>query len=189
PEKLLCVVRIQENGKMADIIWGCVDGGRPTSELASHLMSHSVRLKADPNHRVVLHCHATNLVAMSHAHSLDENEFTRRIWQMCTECLYVFPDGIGILPWLVPGTNEIGLQTAEKMKSCRLVLWPQHGIFGTGVDLDDAFSLVEVAEKAAEVYMLQAAVGDSKKQYISDKDLLDFAKVFGVKPKDGILKV
>ncbi|MDR2007731.1 MAG: class II aldolase/adducin family protein, partial [Alphaproteobacteria bacterium] len=30
PEKLLCVVRIQENGKMADIIWGCVDGGRPT---------------------------------------------------------------------------------------------------------------------------------------------------------------
>ena len=32
---------------------------------------------------------------------------------MCTECLVVFPDGVGIIPWLVPGTNEIGVATAE----------------------------------------------------------------------------
>ncbi|MDR0483750.1 MAG: rhamnulose-1-phosphate aldolase [Alphaproteobacteria bacterium] len=189
PEKLLGVIRIQENGNKADVLWGFENGNRPTSELASHLMSHSVRLKKDPTHRVVLHCHATNIVAMSHAHSLVEEEFTRTIWQMCTECLYVFPEGVGVLPWLVPGTNEIGIQTAKKMQDCRLVLWPQHGIFGTGRDLDDAFSLVEVLEKAAQVYMLQAAIPDSKKQYIADKDLYEFAKVFKVIPRDGVLKM
>ena len=36
---------------------------------------------------------------------------------MCTECLVVFPDGVGIIPWLVPGTNEIGVATAENEKN------------------------------------------------------------------------
>lgn len=49
-------------------------------------------------------------------------QFARTLWQMCTECLVVFPDGVGIIPWLVPGTNEIGVATAEKMKESRLVL-------------------------------------------------------------------
>lgn len=35
---------------------------------------------------------------------------------MCTECLVVFPEGIGVIPWIVPGTIEIGQASAEKMR-------------------------------------------------------------------------
>ena len=49
---------------------------------------------------------------------------------------------------MVPGTNEIGEATAEKMKETRLVLWPQHGIYGSGKDMDEVFGLIETAEKA-----------------------------------------
>lgn len=36
---------------------------------------------------------------------------------MCTECIVVFPDGIGVLPWMFCGTNEIGKITAKEMKA------------------------------------------------------------------------
>jgi len=187
PEVNLGIIRVTGDGKAFDVLWGFEDGGRPTSELAAHFMSHSERLKQDPNHRIVMHCHATNVIAMTFVHDLDEKAFTKTLWQMCTECLVVFPDGVGILPWIVPGTNEIGRATADKMKHTRLVVWPQHGIFGAGTNMDETFGLIETVEKAAQVYMLVSAHRDGIKQTISDSDLADLAKAFGVTPMAGVL--
>ena len=90
---------------------------------------------------------------MTYVHTLDEKAFTRTLWQMCTECIVVFPDGVNVLPWMLCGTNEIGEATAEKMRTARLVVWAQHGIYGAGKDLDETFGLIETAEKAAEIYI------------------------------------
>ena len=35
---------------------------------------------------------------MNYVHELDEKKFTHTLWEMCTECIVVFPDGIGVLP-------------------------------------------------------------------------------------------
>lgn len=124
PSENLGILRVSENGQELELLWGLEDEAVPTSELPSHFMSHIARLAVDPENRIVMHNHASHLLAMSFTHELDEKVFTRTLWQMCTECLVVFPDGVGIIPWLVPGTNEIGVATAEKMKESRLVLWP-----------------------------------------------------------------
>jgi len=188
PAVNLGIIRITEDGKSLDILWGLEDGGVPTSELPSHLMSHIERLKADPNHRVIMHCHATNLIGMTFTHSLDEVAFTKTLWQMCTECIVVFPEGIGIIPWMVPGTDSIGEATAAKMKDVRSVIWPHHGIFGAGTTMDETFGLIETAEKAAEVYTVVCAQG-SVKQTITDQQLQDLADAFGVVPRQGVLKL
>ncbi|WP_313637379.1 rhamnulose-1-phosphate aldolase, partial [Paenibacillus sp.] len=154
---------------------------------ASHFMSHIERLKVDPTHRIVLHTHATNVIAMTFTHELDEKKFTKTLWEMCTECLVVFPDGVSVIPWIVPGSSEIGRETAKKMKDHRLVIWPQHGIFGTGSTMDATFGLVETVEKAATIYNLIG--GREIKQKITDQQLWDLAKAFGVTPKAGILEV
>jgi rhamnulose-1-phosphate aldolase len=65
----------------------------------------------------------------------------------------VFPDGVNVLPWMLCGTTEIGQATAEKMRTARLVVWAQHGIYGVGKDLDETFGLIETAEKAATIYL------------------------------------
>ena len=184
----LGIIRITEDGKSLDILWGLEDGGVPTSELPSHLMSHIERLKVDPNHRVIMHCHATNLIGMTFTHSLDEVAFTKTLWQMCTECIVVFPEGIGIIPWMVPGTDSIGEATAAKMKDVRSVIWPHHGIFGAGTTMDETFGLIETAEKAAEVYTVVCAQG-SVKQTITDQQLQDLADAFGVVPRQGVLNL
>ncbi|AKO95024.1 rhamnulose-1-phosphate aldolase [Priestia filamentosa] len=188
PAENLGIIRITEDGRSLDILWGLEDGGVPTSELPSHLMSHIERLKVDPDHRVIMHCHATNLIGMTFTHSLDENAFTKTLWQMCTECIVVFPEGIGIIPWMVPGTDSIGEATAEKMKDVRSVIWPHHGVFGAGTTMDETFGLIETAEKAAEVYTIVCAQGGVK-QTITDQQLQDLADAFNVVPKQGILNL
>lgn len=100
---------------------------------------------------------------------------------MCTECVVVFPNGVNVLPWMLCGTNEIGEATAEKMKTARLVVWAQHGIYGAGADLDETFGLIETAEKAAEIYMKIAHL--PLKNTISDQALWELVKHFKVKPR------
>ena len=132
-----------------------------------------------------MHCHPANLLAMTFVHDLDEREFTRTLWQMCTECVFVFPDGVNVLPWMLCGTNEIGEATAEKMKTARLVVWALHGIYGAGRDLDETFGLIETAEKAAEIYMKIAHL--PLKNTISDEQMHQLEKRFNVKARDGYL--
>lgn len=186
PAENLGIIRVKEDGKTLQLLWGLENDAVPTSELPSHFMSHMARLEVDPENRIIMHNHATHLLAMSFTHDLDEKAFTRTLWQMCTECLVVFPEGVSILPWIVPGTTEIGEATAAKMKETRLVLWPQHGIYGAGKDMDEVFGLIETAEKAAEVYTYVCAQGGIK-QTISDENLRLLADSFGVTPREGYL--
>lgn len=186
PEENLGLVRVTDDGGNLEVLWGLLHDAHPTSELPSHFMSHIARLKVDPDHRIVMHNHATHLLAMTFTHELDEKKFTRTLWQMCTECLVVFPEGVSIVPWIVPGTTEIGEATANKMSETRLVIWPQHGIYGSGKDIDEVFGLIETAEKAAKVYTYVQAQGGIR-QTISDQDLMKLAEAFGVTPREGYL--
>lgn len=186
PEVNLGLVRLTEHGKTAQLLWGFSDGGKFTSEFPAHMMSHAARLKVDPQNRVVMHCHPANLLAMTYVHDLDEKAFTRTLWQMCTECIVVFPDGVNVLPWMLCGTNEIGEATAEKMNTARLVVWAQHGIYGAGKDLDETFGLIETAEKAAEIYMKITHL--PLRNTISDAQMHLLEERFGVKAREGWLE-
>jgi len=185
PAKNLGIIRIAPDGRTAELIWGFSDGGSFTSELPAHLMSHVERMKAEPENKVIMHCHPTNILAMTFVHPLDEREFTRTLWQMCTECVFVFPDGVSVLPWMVCGTNEIGMATAEKMRCARIVVWAMHGIYSAGKSLDDAFGLLETAEKAAEIYMKIAHL--PRLNCISDEQMHLLEQRFGVKAREGFL--
>ncbi len=185
PDVNLGIVRLADSGRQADLLWGFSDGGQFTSEFPAHMMSHVARLSVDPANRVVMHCHPANLLAMTYVHDLDERAFTRTLWQMCTECIVVFPEGVNVLPWMLCGTNEIGEATAEKMKTARLVVWAQHGIYGAGKDLDETFGLIETAEKAAEIYLKIAHL--PLLNTISDDAMHQLEKRFGIKARAGYL--
>ncbi len=178
PENNLGIIRIATDGTTTELLWGYSDGGKFTSELPAHLMTHMARLEIDPQHRVVMHCHPTNTLAMNHVHPLDEKKFTHSLWETCTECIVVFPDGVGVLPWMVCGTNEIGEATAEKMKEFRLVIWGLHGLYAVGKSMDEAFGLIETVEKAAQLYMLYAHLPHINT--IQNHELKAVAEHFGV---------
>ncbi len=185
PETNLGIVRIAKNS--VELLWGYKGGGRTTSELPAHLMCHMARLKVDPENRVVMHSHPTHTLAMNYVHELDEKKFTHTLWEMCTECIAVFPDGVGILPWMLCGTNSIGVATAKKMEEFRLVIWAMHGIYGAGKTMDETFGLIETVEKAAQIYMLTAHL--PRINTIKDEDMVKLVELFGLNYRKDFLNL
>ena len=178
PETNLGIIRVSKDGKNTQLLWGFKDGGVFTSEFPAHLMSHIARLSVDPENRVVIHTHPTYTLAMNFVHELDDKKFTHSLWEMCTECIAVFPEGIGVLPWMLCGTNEIGESTAKKMKDYRIVIWGMHGLYGAGKTIDETFGLIETVEKAAQIYMLTAHL--PRINTIKDEEMISLAEFFKV---------
>ena len=187
--RVLGIIQIDPQG----VAWRLLGGyeqqsgtGKPTSELPSHLMCHETRKKISKD-RVVLHVHATNLIALMGVMNLTEAELSYTLWNACTESVVVFPQGVGVLPWMMPGSLEIGRASSEKMKEFSLVLWSQHGVYGAGENIESTFGLIETAEKSAEVTLKMLSVREPI-NIIGTKNLRDIAKVFNVNVREDFLK-
>ena len=128
---------IQLTPKGYQVVAGFVTGKHPTSEIFMHILAHAARLKVDPNHRVVIHNHATNIVIYSLLDEVTSESLTLDLWSVLTESIVVFHDGIAVLPWEVPGTQLIGDDTARELETHRLVVWAKHGVLSTGKDYQD----------------------------------------------------
>ena len=178
---------MDDQGENYKILWGLVEGGRPTSELPSHLMNLEVCKKRNPEIRVVYHCHPANTIALTYVLPLDGKVFTREIWEMATECPVVFPDGIGVVPWMVPGGKEIAVATSEIMKKQDVAIWAHHGMFACGTDFDIAFGLMHTVEKAAEVLVKVMSMTNKKRQTIEPDDFRALNGPFGIKVNEECL--
>ena len=188
PEDSLCIVEINGAGDSYRIVWGLVNGGRPTSEFPTPFMNHSVRAAAtDGATRVIYHAHTPNLIAMTYVLPLTDRDFSRALWKSATECPVVFPGGVGVVPWMVPGGADIALATCEKMKTFEAAVWAQHGLFVSGPDFDITFGLMHTIEKAAQIWILQKSTGLPELQTITDDGLRAIARDFGVTLREEFL--
>lgn len=183
------IVHINENGSAYKIVWGLADGVKPTSEFPSHYLNHCVRYKCtNGESRVIYHAHPANLIALSAILPVDAKTYSRALWKVMTECVVIFPEGIGVLPWMIPGGADIALETSKLMNDYQSVVWSQHGLFCAGNTLDDAFGLMHTIEKASEIYIKQCCLnaacgsknGNDFLNTISDENLLAIAKDFDV---------
>ena len=189
PSENLCVVELNAAGDAWRMVWGMVSGGRPTSELPTHLMNHAVRVAAtDGASRVIYHAHPANTVALTYVLPLNDRDFSRALWKSETECPIVFPRGVGVVPWMVPGGTEIAAASCEKMREYDAVIWAHHGMFVSGRDFDEAFGLMHTIEKAAQIFVLALSCGGVR-QTIPDQGLLDVAHAFGVELRREFLDV
>lgn len=174
------MIELDDKGENYRIVWGLVNGGRPTSELPSHLMNLEVKKLQDERYRVVYHAHTTNIIALTFVLPLEDKVFTRELWEMATECPVVFPAGIGVVPWMVPGGREIAVATSDLMKKYDLAIWAHHGMFAAGFDFDLTFGLMHTAEKSAEILVKMLSMTGTKRQTITPDNFRQLAKDFNV---------
>ena len=174
------IVEINGAGDAYRIVWGLLDGGVPTSEFASHFMNHSVRVAATSGAcRVMYHAHPDNVIALTKILPLDARTFTRALWKAMTECVMVFPKGVGVVPCMVPGSIELARATSELMKTYDAVVWAQHGLFASGSDFDATFGMMHAIEKAATIHGLALMMNDGSGEFantIGDDDLRAIAR-------------
>jgi rhamnulose-1-phosphate aldolase len=188
PQENSGIIEISPGGDAYRIVWGLENGAVPTSELPTHLMNHAVRMEAtDGANRVIYHAHPPAVIAMTYVLPLTAGDFSRALWRSATECVVVFPRGVGVVPWMVPGGAEIAKATGELMKEYSAAVWAQHGLFCSGADFDECFGLMHTIEKAADIYMRVTSSGQPILQTITDDNLRAIARDFSVEINEALL--
>ncbi len=181
PKRSLGIIEIDRSGSAWRECWGFKGDAQPTSELLAHLICHEVRMAAtEGKSRVIYHCHPANLAAMTNIVPPDGALFTRLLWAQVSECAFVFPEGVQLLSWEVPGSVALARKTAAAMERTSAVIWPHHGLFVAGTTMDDAFGRVQTIEKAAEIYLKTCMTGRPYLSAIPEEDILRMSREYGL---------
>ncbi|MFN8470937.1 MAG: class II aldolase/adducin family protein [Anaerolineae bacterium] len=171
PQRSVGVLHVCEGGTEAEFY--AAQLMRPTSEMNSHLAVHNDHVgRRGLAHHAVLHAQPIRLSYLSHVPAYATTEtLSRRLFRWQPEMIVEFPEGIGVLPFELPGSAEQMNLTVEGMARHRAVLWQRHGI----VTRDDnsigkAADLVDYAETAAQYEVLNLLLGQPT-EGLSDTDL------------------
>ncbi|WP_316860003.1 rhamnulose-1-phosphate aldolase [uncultured Cohaesibacter sp.] len=177
PDQVFGIVKIVDEGTAYQTVWGFNNGGRPTSEFATHLAGHAVRKRVSKGReRIILHCHAPEFIALSFLMPLDSKELTLALWQKMPECIVIFPDGVRVVPPMLPGTTDIADASVKEMEQGRVISWSHHGIFASEENPDKVFGLVETIEKASAMHRKILSCGGQKQSISNEllKELTDY---------------
>jgi rhamnulose-1-phosphate aldolase len=180
PETTLCLLSIHADGENATL-YAAMEL-RPTSELSSHLAIHNDRaICCDLVFHAVVHTQPRYLTYLSHlpAYS-DTRSLNRRLMRWEPETIVTFPEGIGLLPFQVPGSLELMAATLEGLRNHRAVVWQRHGIVTrSNESVRKAGDLVEYAETAAHFEYINL-LSPHPVEGLSDDELVKVCKQFGI---------
>lgn len=136
---------------------------RLTSEFNSHLAVHYGRLRqSDLNVHTILHAQPPYLTLLSHiAAYQDEGYLNRRLLRWQPETIIQMPEGLGTVPFVVPGSMQLLDATRQALRWHQLVVWSRHGVMARADgSVKHACDLIEYAEAAARYEYLNLAAGE-----------------------------
>lgn len=178
PMKNALIIRITDDGAGYNIVshFGKTDL-RPTSELATHLEIHSMITRRRSSERVVIHTHPTELIALTQLSGLcDERVINKILWGMHPEAKVFIPAGIGLIPYILPGTTMIGKATADSLAEHEVALWEKHGVFATGRNPNETFDVIDILNKSASIYFLCRSTGQEP-EGLTDSQIEELGKI------------
>jgi rhamnulose-1-phosphate aldolase len=153
------VIRLSEKGNAFHIIYQ-PEGGKPTSELPSHLGIHQMCKQRGTAHKLVLHSHATELIALTQSKEFKSTEAVNNVlWNMHPESIVFIPQGLGFVPYILPGTEEIAQATIKMFHNHDIVLWEKHGVFAIGECILDTFDNIDIACKSVKIWFMCKSAG------------------------------
>jgi rhamnulose-1-phosphate aldolase len=177
PEERMIILYIPDELDGFHVLWGGQGtGSNPTTEFATHLKLHGQLFEKKPEYKAIIHTHPHHLFALTHiAEFNNEKAINQLLWSMHPELKIFLPDGIGLVAYQCPGTDELAEATNSALQDHRVIVWEKHGCLATGTDIADAFDLIEIADKAAQIFLLCRSAGYevqglSKKQLKELKD-------------------
>lgn len=160
----LACVQVKEGGQSANIytVKGC-RFSRVTSEFNSHLAVHNDQVLATgTNFHAIVHVQPVHLTFLSHIPRYqDEQYLNTHLLRWQPETILNLPEGIGFMPFQVPGSTELMTSNVVWARNHRLVVWAKHGVMvRSDRSLMHAVDLVEYTETAARYEVLNLSAGE-----------------------------
>ena len=78
---------------------------------------------------------------------------------MHPETIVFVPGGVGFVPYVTPGTEQIADETLKVLESYKVALWEKHGVFAIGESVFDTFDMIDILGKSARIYFLVKSSG------------------------------
>jgi rhamnulose-1-phosphate aldolase len=153
-----------------------------TSEFNSHLAIHHDQMRShDLKLHTVLHAQPKHLTYLSHIPAYqDENYFNQHLFRWQPETILSIPQGVGVLPFIVNGSDEQMKATVRSMREHSLVVWARHGIVARSDDsILHALDLIEYAESAAQYETLNLSTAE-KADGLSPEQIRQICEEWGI---------
>ena len=159
---------------------------RLTSELDSHLAVHQDQVATTrTNFHAVVHAQPVFLTYLSHIPRYQDEAFlSRRLLRWQPETVVNLPEGVGVVPFLVPGTAELAEATSRSLRSHRIAVWSKHGVAArSDRSVKRAVDRIEYAETAARYEFMNLTSGEAGRG-LSEKEIDRIRRAFGAaKPR------
>ncbi|MGZ8704063.1 MAG: class II aldolase/adducin family protein [Aeromicrobium sp.] len=155
---------------------------RLTSEWNSHLGVHDDTVaRTRTNFHAVVHAQPPHLVYLSHVREYhDEEKFNRRLLRWEPETIVNLPAGVGVLPFMVPGSAALMAANISSLRTHRIVLWGKHGVMArSDISVTRAVDRIEYAETAARYEYMDLAIG-GKAEGLTLEEMKSVVVAFGV---------
>jgi rhamnulose-1-phosphate aldolase len=160
PAAACMLLRIEDGGTACSVLAAFNASGRPTSELASHLLIHEMLLEIASPLRTIVHTHPPELVALTHvAETRPKGWLNDALWAAHAEVKIFFPGGVGHVPYIMPGSEALAQATVEALRTHPVVVWARHGALALGENALDAFDALDTLNKAAGIWLICRAAG------------------------------
>ena len=179
---IACIV-INEGGKTAKLHTSYYRRfEKMTSEFNSHLAVHYDQvLKSGTNFHAVIHAQPVHLTYLSHIPRYQDAQYLNtHILRWQPETIINLPEGVGFIPFKLPGSPELMSGNVEALRKHRIVIWSKHGVMArSDVSVKRAADRVEYAETAAKYEYLNLCVNEIGEGLSVDEILL-ICKAFNV---------
>ena len=155
---------------------------RVTSEFNSHLAVHYDQiLSTGTNFHAVIHAQPVHLTYLSHIPRYqDEMYLNTHLLRWQPETIINLPEGIGFIPFRLPGSPELMAGNVEALRKHRIVIWAKHGVMSrSDLTVKRAADRIEYGETAARYEYLNLAVGEIG-QGLSSEEMRNICKTFNI---------
>lgn len=183
PVANLCVVAIGTDGQSAHLYTSPRRlFTHVTSEFNSHLAVHADQLACtDTNFQALIHAQPPYLVYLSHIPAYrDQEVFNRRLLRWEPETIVQLPEGVGVLPFILPGSPALMEANVTHLREHRVVVWSKHGVMArSDLSATRAADLIEYMETAAR-YEYMDLVNTSQAEGLTQEELRVVVAAFHV---------
>jgi rhamnulose-1-phosphate aldolase len=154
-----------------------------TSEWNSHLGVHDDAAElTGSNLHAIVHAQPPHLVYLSHLTAYrDETVFNQRLLRWEPETIINLPQGIGVLPFMLPGSARLMDANVERLRNHRIVIWGKHGVMArSNISATRAVDRIEYAETAARYEYMDLVTG-GRGEGLTPAEMHEIVVAFDVK--------
>jgi rhamnulose-1-phosphate aldolase len=131
------------------------DTRKPTSEWPVHSILHNMMRRLQPEKRIILHAHPTDWIVLSNTdkYRTGRVKLEKMIRSNLPEIDIYLPQGIDLLAFSPPGSEELAQKTLESAYQNCVIIWERHGVVVIADKINTAFDYLEIISKGASVLL------------------------------------